>query len=330
MSQEWIQNFAATHQLMNEWRSATYLEILNRYFQNDEVKRLLCSMLGYTGSRASKNSALSVTAMSGYFFFGGYRVIGGSQRLADYLASYITEHNGTVLCRHPVDSILVKNNAVIGVKTNNQIFKAPIVVSNVNAKTLYLDLLDRTSLPTKFLQDINDLPLGRSAVQVLLGVSQVFPSYPTLINDMDHGIHIIISSHDDPSSAPLSSSSITLLQSAVTADFPNPSSLEYDSKVAVLLNEMIEKADFSLPGLKDHLVIKKTFTPHDFEKLTAIPNGAIYCFDQSQVPIRPYFKAPIQGLYLANASSSGGGVEAVVIGGITCKHDITGWKRKIR
>jgi all-trans-retinol 13,14-reductase len=95
------------------------------------------------------------------------------------------------------------------------------------------------------------------------------------------------------------------------------------------MNEMIEKATLSLPGLKDHLVFKKAIAPRELKELTSIPQGALYCFDQSQVPTRPYFKSPIVGLYLANASSSGGGVESVVIGGITCKHDITGWKHQL-
>ena len=329
MPKEWLKRYDETHRLMIEWRKKTYREVLDEYFQQDDIKTLLCSVLGYIGARASKNSAYSVVVASGYFFFGGYHILGGSQHLADCLAQYISDHHGTVLYQHPVDSIIVKNGAVQGVKVVNTVFKAPVVVSNVNAKTLYQDLVSDTDLPPKFMHDIDALPMGDSAFLVFLGSSEAFPTYPAIINDMDHRVHIIINSHDDLLSAPLGSTSITIEQGAQMKDFPSTHSIGYERSITSLMTEMIDKATLSLPGLKDHIVCKRSIAPRELSQLTGIPQGAIYCFDQSQVPIRPYFKSPIAGLYLANASSSGGGVEAVVIGGITCKHDITGWKKKM-
>jgi all-trans-retinol 13,14-reductase len=57
-----------------------------------------------------------------------------------------------------------------------------------------------------------------------------------------------------------------------------------------------------------------------------MPEGAIYAFDQSEKSHRPYFKTPIRGLYLASASSSGGGIESVVMAGFRCAEDIVGHK----
>jgi all-trans-retinol 13,14-reductase len=328
MPREWLQRFPATHQLMAAWQGMTYREVLDTYFQQEEIKTVLCSMLGYIGARATKNSAFSVVVASGYFFFGGYHILGGSQHLADVLAQYIIDRHGTVLKKHHSTSLLINKGTVEGVIVGNEEFKAPIVVSNVNAKTLYLDIIPEGTLPPSFCKEIQDLPMGRSAFLVFLGASQTFPTYPSIINDLDHRIHCVINSHNDPSTAPLGASSICIEQGAHMNDFPSPHSLEYDTKVANLMTEMIGKASLSLPGLTDHVVFKKAIAPRDLQELTAIPEGAVYCFDQSQVPIRPYFKTPIRGLYLANASSAGGGVEAVVMGGIICKHDITGWKRK--
>jgi all-trans-retinol 13,14-reductase len=328
MPKEWLKGYEESHHLMSEWQKKTYREVLDEYFQQEDIKTLLCSVLGYIGARASKNSAFSVVVASGYFFFGGYHILGGSQHLADSLAKYISDHKGAVLYQHPVDAILVKHGAVQGVRVGNTVFNATVVVSNVNAKTLYLDLVSDTDLPSQFLHDIEALPMGGSSFLVFLGATEDFPSYPSIINDIDHRVHVIVNSQDDPSTAPLGYSSVTIEQNTQMKDFPAPLSLDYDLRVTALMDEMIEKATLSLPGLKDHIVCKKAVTPRKLQELTAIPQGAIYCFDQSHVATRPHFKSPIAGLYLANASSSGGGVEAVVIGGITCKHDITGWQRK--
>lgn len=328
MAEEWLQPYSNRHAHMEQWKQKTYKSVLDEYFQNEEIKAVLCNMLGYIGASASKNSAFNVIIASGYLFFGGYHVLGGSQHLADSLAKYISEHHGAVLYQHRVDTIIVKDEAVQGVGVGKQIFKAPVVVSNVNAKTLYLTLIPETQLPQQFRNEIQELPEGGSAFLVFAGASQVFPTYPAVISDIDHRVHIINNSHADPSMAPLGTTSITIIQHATLKDFPSPHSIGYDSKTSALKNETIEKASLSLPGLRSHLVCSKIVAPRDLQELTCIPQGAIYCFDESSVQSRPYFKSPIRGLYLANASSAGGGVEAVIIGGITCKHDITGWKKQ--
>jgi all-trans-retinol 13,14-reductase len=327
MPKAWIAEYPKQHQLMIEWKSKTYREVLDEYFEDEGIKNLLSSMLGYIGAKASQISASNVIVASGYFFFGGYHIIGGSQHLAEALAQYISENHGTVLCQYPVTSILVKDNTVQGVHVGDEIFKAPVVVSNVNAKTLYLDLLSGADLPWQFVNDIERLPMGRSSFLVFLGVSELFPTLPSIINDIDHRLHIILNSHPDRSLAPLGSTSLTLEKNARISDFPSLHSLDYDIQIAAMKDTMIETAAISLPGLNDHISYQKVITPRELRELTAVPQGAAYCFDQSDVPVRPYFKSPIAGLYVANASSSGGGVEAVVIGGITCKHDITGWKK---
>jgi phytoene dehydrogenase-like protein len=326
MPKEWINNFTATHQLMIEWERIPYRKMLDRYFQNDEIKTVLGNLLGYSGSHLPESSALSAIDAAGYVFFGGYRPIGGAQRLAERLAQYITEHRGTVLMRHSVDSIVVHRGTVVGVQINQQQFKAPIVVSSVNAKTLYLNLLAKDALPPLYREHIIELTPGTSAVQVMAGVSQLFPSYPNIIYDMDHHIRITIGSHDDRSSAPLGSSSVTILQEATARDFPPFGSLSYDSKIAALTRKMIDKANHVMPGLHNHLVFSRSVTPHDLEQLTAMPDGAICPFEQASP--RPSFKAPIRGLYLANSSSARCTVEAVVISGIICKHDITQWQQR--
>jgi all-trans-retinol 13,14-reductase len=60
-----------------------------------------------------------------------------------------------------------------------------------------------------------------------------------------------------------------------------------------------------------------------------MPEGALYCFEQSSEVKRPGFKTPSKGLYLASASSGhGGGIESVAMTGIICSHDINGWKKE--
>jgi all-trans-retinol 13,14-reductase len=328
MPASWRQNYTKAHATALEWRGKTYQEVLDSYFTDPDIKRILCGLLGYIGAKASKNSAATVVENTfGYFFFGSYHPIGGSQRFANALASYISENNGTVLFGSSVDEITVLDNAVTGVKVGSTSFSAPVVVSNVNAKTLYLDLVDKDFLPKGFVQYIQNLPMGASIFAVHAGVHADLSQYPAIIQDRDQHIYFVIGSHNDPTVAPQNSATIAISETARFQDFANKPSFEYQHYVKNRARDLLEKAKKRLPEIQGHIVVQDSMTPITFQDLVNMPEGAIYGFDQSRVSVRPYFKSPISGLYLSNASSSGGGVEAVVINGILCKHDIEQWKK---
>jgi len=44
---------------------------------------------------------------------------------------------------HRVDKILVENGKAIGVRCRDNVFRAPIVVANANAKEVFLELVGR-------------------------------------------------------------------------------------------------------------------------------------------------------------------------------------------
>ena len=107
-------------------------------------------------------------------------------------------------------------------------------------------------------------------------------------------------------------------------DFPDRGTKDYLEKKKEAAEMLVRKAEGIIPDLSKHIIVQDAATPKTFERYTSI---AIYAFDQSIGVKRPYFKTPIKGLYLASASTfPGGGIEAVVISGIICAHDICNWK----
>jgi hypothetical protein len=86
--------------------------------------------------------------------------------------------------------------------------------------------------------------------------------------------------------------------------------------------------EFCKSLVSEHIVVTDFITPRTFESFTSMPEGAVYSFDQSKGSKRPYFKTPIEGLYLASSSTfPGGGVEAVVVSGFRCVRDIESHKK---
>ena len=321
-------NYPKDHPHFYDWMNKTYREKLDEYFTSEDLKKLLCALIGYLGTKPEETPASSaLTAVVSYYIHGGYFPRGGAQRFADSLKRIIEENGGSVLTMHKVDRILIENGEVRGVKVGNKIFKSPIIVGNANAKTVFLDLVGEENLDPKFVNYIKNLKMSPSCFMVFLGVDVDLSDYPTLIEDLDEGLNIVLNSNADSSLAPRGKASVTLLTGANYHDFPERGTKEYFELKRELAERLIKKAEKVIPGLSEHIIVQDAATPKTFEHYTSMPEGAIYAFDQSIKTKRPFFKTPIKGLYLASASTfPGGGIEAVIISGIICANDICGWK----
>jgi len=321
-------NYPREHPHLYNWMNKNFKEKLDEYFKNEDLKEFLCALLGYIGTKPDKTPANSaLTACISYYIHGGYFPKGGAQKFANSLKDYILNHGGKVLVNHKVNRILVENGRVVGVMVRDKVFKAPIVVANVNAKTTFLELIEKSHLKEEFIEYIKGLKMSPSCFMVFLGIDMDLSSYPTLIKNIDENCEIVINSNADPSLAPKGKASITILTLANYQDFPERGTDEYIRKKQEYSEALIRKAEKVIPNLSKHVIVKDAATPKTFERYTSMPQGAIYSFDQSTGVKRPYFKTPIKGLYLANASTfPGGGIEAVTISGIICAHDICNWK----
>jgi all-trans-retinol 13,14-reductase len=330
MGEKKLLDYPKEHPHFYDWMNKTYKQKLDEYFKNEDLKTLLCSLLGYIGSEPEKISAASaLTASLSYFIYGGYYPRGGAQNFANILRKFIEDRGGEVLLMHRVDKILVDSGRAVGVRCGDKVFKAPIVVANANAKKVFLELIGEEYLDKNFMEYIKSLRMSPSAFMVFLGVDMDLSNYPTIIVDLDSEIHITINSNADPSLAPKGKASVTITTHANYHDFPERGTREYVEKKRKLAEEIIQKAEKVIPGLSKHIVVQDAATPKTFERYTSMPEGAIYSFDQSIDTKRPYFKTPVKGLYLVGASTfPGGGIEAVVISGTICANDINNWRHK--
>ncbi len=321
-------DYPKEHPYFYDWMNKTYKEKLDEYFTSEDLKTLLCALIGYLGTKPEETPASSaLTAVVSYYIYGGYFPKGGAQGFANSLKSIIEENGGKVLTRHRVDRILVEDGEVRGVRVGDKVFKSSIVVVNANAKTALLELVGEENLYRNFAKYIRSLKMSPSCFMVFLGVDIDLSNYPTIIEDLDEGFNIVINSNADPSLAPRGKASVTILTGANYYDFPERGTKEYLEKKREFAERLIKKAEKVIPGLSKHVIVQDAATPKTFERYTSMPEGAIYAFDQSIKTKRPYFKTPIKGLYLASASTfPGGGIEAVIISGIICANDICNWK----
>ncbi|MCD5417455.1 FAD-dependent oxidoreductase [Candidatus Bipolaricaulota bacterium] len=322
-----LAEYPQAHPYFYSWMSKTFADVTAEYFRDTGLKKFMAALLGYIGSAPEETPAASaLTAAVAYYLHGGYFPRGGAQRFADSLKGYIETHDGAVLLRHEVTEVLVEDGAVQGVKAGDRTFRSSVVVGNVNARTLFLQLIPHGCLDPAFIDYVSGLSMSPSVLLVSLGVDMDLSSYPVITHHLDREFEVVIASNADPALAPPGMASVLLMASADHSDFPPRGTQEYLNTKKELAEQVIEKATELIPELQNQIVVQDVATPHTFERYTGIPEGAIYSFDQSVGTKRPYFKTPIRGLYLASASTfPGAGIEAVVISGRICASDIMGW-----
>jgi len=322
-------DYPKEHPHFYDWMGKSFKEKLDEFFRDEGLKELLCALIGYVGTspdRAPASSAL--TACVSYYIHGGFFPKGGAGAFAEALAKYIREHGGEVSINRRVDKIVVRDGRAIGVLVSDKLIRAPVIVSNVNAKTTLLELVGEEHLEREFVDYIKGLKMSPSCFMVFLGVDMDLSNYPTLIKDLDKGLDIVINSNADSSLAPPGKASVTILAPANYRDFPERGTDDYLRVKKEIARALISQVDAVIPGISDRIVVQDEATPKTFERYTSMPEGAIYAFDQSIGVRRPYFKTPIKGLYLVGASTfPGGGVEAAVISGVICANDICGWPK---
>jgi phytoene desaturase len=242
----------------------------------------------------------------------------------------------TVKLNTLVKKVLIKDRRATGVKlADGTEITANIIVSDINAKKLYLELIGEELLSGMVRTGVKSYECSMSTPTIYLGVDYTPPleSHHTLATipveemnnywwdeyeqgrypDKQWGI-ISWTTHSDPGLAPAGHNVIILTLA------PGAYKLEgttWDKEKRGLMERIIKYYSKTyVPGLEEHIKVAEFSTPVDYERRLLTPEGAIYALRQD-VPhstvFRPAAKSKsFKGLYLVGASTHpGGGVPVV-------------------
>jgi len=332
----------------NKYFFMTYNDVLNKYFKNPKIKQSMAYQSFYCGH--SPEQAVGIFAIIPFMEHKGiYYPKGGMIKIPEALQRLGKKSGMEVRLNSEVAKVTVDGKRQVNgvVLKDGQRISADIVVSNINARKLYLDLVGEENLPSVVRKGVKSYSLSKSTPYICLGVDYDPPldAHHTLITrDVDEindfwaekyskgylpkpeeqfGL-ICCPTKTDPSVAPKGHHIVAL-------DFQGPSKLadqtwddvkeEFSESLVTYLSEKY------LPGLKEHVQNMTISTPLDFERRLHNPGGAFYCFQQdlsAQAVFRPASKSKaIKGLYLTGASTHpGGGVPTVMASGVIAANQI--------
>jgi phytoene desaturase len=318
---------------------SSYQDVLEKFFHNETVLKTMGNQALYFGLPPEL-----VPGPYGMVPFtehlGIYYPRGGMIRIPAALQRCGERHGMELRTSTRVERVLVRDRRVVGVElADGTEISTKLVVSNVNARSLYLNLIGEEHLSPLARRGIKSYEYSASVPMIYLGLDYeppleahhtAFAASPEDVNRYWHqnfkpgrltkqnfGL-ICWPTHADPSLAPAGRHVLNLIPEG----FYDLEGTDWDAEKQPYIERTIENLSHSiLPGLKEHIVTVECSTPLDFERRLLLPKGAIYCFQQdlpAQAIFRPAARSKqIAGLYLAGACTHpGGGVPTTIASGM--------------
>ncbi|NPV60784.1 MAG: NAD(P)/FAD-dependent oxidoreductase [Actinobacteria bacterium] len=310
--------------------------VLTKFFKNDTVRASMSLQSYFVG--------LPPALCPGYVAFlayseheGIFYPRGGMIGIPQGIADAFTRFGGEIRFNSRVDRVLTDGKRACGVElADGTQIRSNVVVSNINAKTLYLELVGEEKLPAWAKRAIKSYEVSIPAPMIMLGLDAKpdldahhsfcyatldemnriwFEDYAN--NRVPDGGFMLISwpTHADPSLAPEGHHCLNLVSFApydlADGDWDRDREKYLDTMLGLL------EKNFNLK-LRDHIQVAKVNTPKDFERLLLHPRGAVYGL-QSDITCTAAFRPSarsrvLRGLYLTGASTHLGGGVAPTIG----------------
>lgn len=267
---------------------------------------------------------------------------GGTGSISNAIASAATALGATVRCEAAVKQVLVTGNRATGVVLESgEEIKAPLVVSGLDPRRTFLDLVDPGQLPDDLVQAVRRFKFRGSSGKVNLALSElpnftclpgvgplhrgavsISPSVEYLeraYDDAKYGrfskrpyMDIVFPSMLDPNMAPPGKHVMSIFVQYA------PYHLEggwTDAKREAFGDAVVDTVAEYAPNLKSAILHRQVLTPLDIERMTGLSEGNIFAGElalQQLFFLRPAaawakYRTPIKGYYQCGAGTHPGG-----------------------
>ncbi len=323
-------------------------EWMDKNISNERLKLDLTAHLGYWGDNPYTMSMFYFSmAQSGFIGGGGHFITGGSQKLSDYLASFIEKNGGTVLLGKKAQKIETENNHVTGVtfvdSFNHDLGPVTVNCDNVVANCaipLVPDMLDEPHAST-LREKVTPLEKACSLFCIYLGFKSELKSvgvnhystclmgddvkslkdiYPNNQGDWSKRTFIFVDYDKvDAQLAPAGKTVGAVCSVDYLKDWKDLSPDAYKAKKKMVAETLLQRLEDKFPGIKEKIEYYEVATPKTIERFTLNPEGAVYGYAQTvqhsgYSRLRDNFLIP--NLYFSSAwAFPGGGFTGATLGG---------------
>jgi prolycopene isomerase len=303
-------------------RTLTLAEVLDRYITEPRLRLLCGATWPYQGLSPAHCAFFPFAQVIMNQLEGNWYPQGGFQSVVNALAAALDHYGGELVAGNGAQRIIVEDGHVVGVRLQDGgEVRAPIVISNADARHTFLELVGEEHLRTPFLRRLERLVPSLSAFLVFLATDidvadssrahEIFlnrhwdadESYEDVLRGGQGGMWITTPTVADPSLAPKGQHLVTVT-SLARFDVDPP----WNDRREQFAEELVAEAEAVYPGIRDQIVSIETATPETLRAYGGGANGAAYGWantPQQAVKRLPH-ETPIGGLFLAGHWSQPG------------------------
>lgn len=331
-------------------KGMTVDELAARHFRPGTPVYRFFTGLGYPKMEVSTQAGMFLVITEDY-----WHARDGMQRWADLLADRFRERGGELRLGSPVERILTKDGAAVGVVSKGERFEADAVVSGCDYKKTFLVLLEDPSLvPEATRQKIRDAAVSEGIFTVYLGLRMDGPellskmkcpsvSFQPLDRDVDpedakaadhfekDAFSLYSPSLINPALAPEGRASL-MIQAISPAhwqdDWHRDDPEAYRALKTQVRDRLVARAEAIVPGLAAAIDYADAATPLTYERYTGNTDGATSGWSWN--PKKPFYKGgaftttvttPVRNLWIGSswAGQIGGIPNAIGAAYLTAK-----------
>ena len=268
-------------------------ENLGRYFRDEKLKLSFTFQSKYFGMSPWQCPALFTILPFIEHELGVFHVMGGLNKISEAMAKVVEEEGGKIFTSTPVESLVIDDGTVRGVKlrSGEEVFADHVIVnadfayamSNLVAPGI-LKKYSRTNLQKK--------DYSCSAFMIYLGVNKLYEmnhhtivfakDYCTNMDNIfekktlsdDMSFYVQNASVTDPTLAPQGKSTVYIL-----VPVPNRiAAIDWTAEEEHFKNKVLELVSQRTPmkDLRDHIEVERIITPQDWEENHRIYLGATF------------------------------------------------------
>ena len=328
-------------------------DVLDDYFESDILKGLLASS-GIIGSNVGPRSQGSGLVLL-YHRMGEYDGLfgtwglhkGGNGGFTQVLARAAEAYGAEILLEAPVIEVTTSNGKATGVVLEDGTdIDADIVVSALDPRRTFFDLVDRRELPADLVENIERMKFNGTSAKVNFALDEL-PRYPAMGDRTDHfrgfiniapSIDYIERAFDDAKYGWYSANPYidACVQSMVDPDMAPPGKhvmscfiqyapyhlrdSDWDTQREPFGDTVQATLERHFPGFGDLVLHREVVTPLDIERTVGLTEGNIFAGEflaPQMYFFRPapgwnQYRTPIKGYYQCGSGTHPGGC---VIGG---------------
>jgi prolycopene isomerase len=290
--------------------------MLDEFIQDPHLKAVLGSCWSYMGLPPSRLSCLHFAQLLNVIIDGSFYCKGSFQKLVDAFIYALERDGGELVVNNAVEKVLVDDGQVRGVVlAGGREIKAPVVVSNADARETFDELVGEELLPRGFVRRLRRMKPSVSAYLIFAGTTLDLKAQDAahdnfLFTNWDHeqtyqdieqakpgGMSFNVPTLVDPSLAPPGEHAV-ILRALAPFDIGKPWREERER----YNEEFLSACEAAFPGFRENITFFEAATPQVLERYTRNYQGACYGWEISPEQTgsgRLSHETPIGGLYMS-------------------------------